>query len=116
MALQINGLFEFKSARIADCARKFSVFTFISAKAYLGAGTKRGISLDICARHVSFSRRPFSEVQLPKRSVYKLASTMNRLQSSFKSPIMGMLIKTPTAGFKTVTHCIFDMDGLLLGK
>jgi pseudouridine-5'-monophosphatase len=38
---------------------------------------------------------------------------MNRLQSSFKNPL-AMVIKNQIAGFKTVTHCIFDMDGLLL--
>lgn len=44
---------------------------------------------------------------------------MNRIQSSFKNPItMTILntIKTTAAGYKTVTHCVFDMDGLLLGK
>lgn len=25
-------------------------------------------------------------------------------------------LKTSVAGYNTVTHCIFDMDGLLLGK
>ncbi|CRL06017.1 CLUMA_CG018983, isoform A [Clunio marinus] len=42
---------------------------------------------------------------------------MNRLQSSLKNPLtMTILntIKSSTAGFKTVSHCIFDMDGLLL--
>lgn len=44
---------------------------------------------------------------------------MNRIQSSLKNPItMTILntIKTTAAGYKTVTHCVFDMDGLLLGK
>lgn len=44
---------------------------------------------------------------------------MNFLQSSLKSPqIMTIFntVKTSAAGFKTVSHCIFDMDGLLLGK
>lgn len=44
---------------------------------------------------------------------------MNRIQSSLKNPLAMTIystLKNPTAGFKTVTHCVFDMDGLLLGK
>lgn len=44
---------------------------------------------------------------------------LNRIQSSLKNPLaMTILstVKTSAAGYKTVTHCVFDMDGLLLGK
>lgn len=44
---------------------------------------------------------------------------MNRIQSSLKTPLAMTILnslKSSAAGYKTVTHCIFDMDGLLLGK
>lgn len=44
---------------------------------------------------------------------------MNFLQSSVKTPLTMTLlnsIKTSAAGYKTVTHVCFDMDGLLLGN
>lgn len=51
--------------------------------------------------------------------IYKAGKMMNRIQSSLKSPLtMTILstIKPSAAGYKTVTHCVFDMDGLLLGN
>lgn len=44
---------------------------------------------------------------------------MNFLQSSLKNPLKMTILNTfnaGSAGFKTVTHCVFDMDGLLLGN
>lgn len=50
----------------------------------------------------------------------KTESKMNILQSSVKSPltmtILNNTIKTSAAGFKSVSHVCFDMDGLLLGR
>lgn len=44
---------------------------------------------------------------------------MNRIQNSLKNPLtMTILnnIKMSTCGFKSVSHVIFDVDGLLLGN
>lgn len=44
---------------------------------------------------------------------------MNFLQSSLRNPLTMTIVnsaKGSTAGYKTVSHVIFDMDGLLLGN
>lgn len=41
---------------------------------------------------------------------------MQRIQSILNNSVKMTTNGYLSAGYKTVTHCIFDMDGLLLGK